>query len=381
VSPLDYPTLRLLWWAFLGLLLIGFAVTDGFDLGAALLQPFVARTDTEKRMLLNALGPFWEGNQVWFILGGGAAFAAWPPLYAVSFSGFYLAMFLVLAALILRPLAFTFRSKRDGARWRQGWDWIFFVAGLVPALVFGVAFGNLFLGVPFRFDETLRVSYEGGLFGLLNPWALLCGLVSVAMLAMHGGTWLALKTEGRLALRANAAARRAAVALIVLFSLAGLWLAYGIRGYAIAGTIDPAGPSNPLNKSVLREAGAWLGNYHLHSWTLIAPALAYLGAAAVVPLMRARRPLAAFLASGLTVAGVVATAGLSLFPFLLPSSLDPRSSLTVWDASSSRTTLFIMLVAAVIFLPVVIAYTGWVFRVMRGPVTAGEIARDSDTLY
>ena len=381
MSLFDYPTLRLLWWAILGLLLIGFAVTDGYDLGAAVLQPFVARTDTEKRMLLNALGPFWEGNQVWFVLAGGAAFAAWPPLYAVSFSGFYLAMFLVLAALILRPVAFTFRSKRDGALWRHGWDWIFFVAGLVPAFVFGVAFGNLFLGVPFRFDETLRVSYEGGLIGLLNPWSLLCGLVSLAMLAMHGGTWLALKTEGRLMQRARAAASWAAVALIVLFSLAGLWLAYGIPGYVIHGTIDPAGPSNPLNKNVLRETGAWLDNYRLHPGIVIAPALAYLGAAAVVPLGRARRALAAFLASGIAVAGIVATAGLSLFPFLLPSSTDPRSSLTVWDASSSRTTLFIMLVATAIFLPVVIAYTGWVFRVMRGPVTAGEIERDSGTLY
>lgn len=381
MPPIDYATLRLLWWAFLGLLLIGFAVTDGFDLGAALLQPFVARTDTEKRMLLNALGPFWEGNQVWFVLGGGAAFAAWPPLYAVSFSGFYLAMFLVLAALILRPVAFTFRSKRDGALWRRGWDWIFFVAGLVPALVFGVAFGNLFLGVPFRFDETLRVSYTGGLFGLLNPWALLCGLVSLAMLAMHGGAWLALKTEGALAQRARAAATVAAIALIALFSLAGLWLAHFIPGYVVHGAIDPAGPSNPLNKSVLRETGAWLDNYHVHPWIVIAPALAYLSAAATALLVRARRSLAAFLASGVAVAGIVATAGLSLFPFLLPSSTDPRSSLTVWDASSSHTTLFLMLVATVIFLPVIIAYTGWVFRVMRGPVTAGEIMRDSDTLY
>ncbi len=379
MPPIDYATLRFLWWAFLGLLLIGFAVTDGFDLGAALLQPFVARNDTEKRLLLNAIGPIWEGNQVWLILGGGAAFAAWPPLYAVSFSGFYLAMFLVLAALILRPVAFTFRSKLEGVLWRRVWDWAFFVSGLVPALVFGVAFGNLFLGVPFRFDDTLRVSYEGGLFGLLNPWALLCGLVSVAMLAMHGGSWLALKTEGALARRARTAASWASLVVILLFTLAGLWLAFGIAGYVIAGTIDPAGPSNPLDKSVLREAGAWLRNYGIHRWIMIAPALAYLGAAATAALRG--RPLLAFLASGVSVAAIVATAGLSLFPFLLPSSLDPRSSLTVWDASSSPTTLFIMLVATLVFLPIVILYTAWIFRVMRGPVTAVALERDSDSLY
>lgn len=381
MPSIDYATLRLIWWVFLGLLLIGFAVTDGFDLGAALLQPFVARTDTEKRLLLNAVGPVWEGNQVWFILGGGAAFAAWPPLYAVSFSGFYLAMFLVLAALILRPVAFTFRSKLDGVGWRRIWDWAFFVSGLVPALVFGVAFGNLFLGVPFRFDDTLRVSYEGGLFGLLNPWALLCGLVSGAMLAMHGGAWLALKTEGALAWRARSASSWAAVALIALLTLAGLWLAYRIPGYAVQGAVDPTAPSNPLDKSVLRAAGAWLSNYGLHPWTMIAPASAYVGAATAWALLRAGRLRFAFVASGISVASVIATAGLSLFPFLLPSSLDPRSSLTVWDASSSRTTLFIMLVATVIFLPIVIAYTGWVFRVMRGPVTADALERDKDNLY
>jgi cytochrome bd ubiquinol oxidase subunit II len=379
--PIDYAILRFVWWAFLGVLLIGFAVMDGFDIGAALLQPFVARTDIEKRMLLNAIGPVWEGNQVWFILGGGAAFAAWPPLYAVSFSGFYLAMFLVLAALILRPVAFTFRSKLEDRNWRKVWDWAFFVSGVVPALVFGVAFGNLFLGVPFRFDETLRVTYQGGLLGLLNPWALLCGIVSAAMLAMHGGAWLAYKTEGALARRAQWAASWAAIAVIALFSLAGVWLAYGINGYVIQGGIDPAAPSNPLNKSVVEIAGAWLANYHAYPATIAAPVLVYLGTSLAWLLMRAERRLAAFVASGCGVAGIVATAGLSLFPFLLPSSLDPRSSLTVWDASSSQTTLFIMLIATLIFLPIVILYTGWIFRVMRGPVTADAIRRDEHALY
>jgi cytochrome d ubiquinol oxidase subunit II len=374
--PLDYATLRLIWWVILGVLLIGFAVTDGFDLGAALLQPFVARTDIEKRVLLNSIGPVWEGNQVWFILAGGASFAAWPPLYAVSFSGFYLAMFLVLAALILRPVSINFRSKRDDSGWRRCWDWAFFVSGIVPALVFGVAFGNLFLGVPFRFDDTLRVTYEGGLIGLLNPWALLCGLVSIAMLALHGGAWLALKTEGALALRARSAASWAAVALIVLFSLAGIWLAVGIDGYMVQGAVDPAGPSNPLAKTVVRSSGAWLSNYAAQPWTAVAPVLGYLGAVSAWLWLRAGKALLAFVSSGFAVAGVVATAGLSLFPFLLPSSLDPRSSLTVWDASSSQTTLFIMMIATLVLLPIVIGYTAWVFHVVRGPVTAAAVGSD-----
>ena len=381
MPPIDYATLRLLWWALVGLLLIGFAVMDGFDLGAAVLQPLVARTDMEKRVLRNTIGPVWEGNQVWLILGGGAAFAAWPPLYAVSFSGFYLAMFLVLAALILRPVSLTFRSKLEGNIWRQTWDWAFFVSGLVPALVFGVAFGNLFLGVPFRFDDTLRVTYEGGLLGLLNPWALLCGAVSLAMLAMHGGAWLAFKSEGAVAHRARSTGAWAAIGLIVLFTVAGLCVAYAIPGYVVQGTIDASGPSNPLNKEIAREAGAWLGNYGSHPGLIVAPALAYAGAISAWALLRAGRHLAAFVASGLGVAGVIATAGISLFPFLLPSSLDPRSSLLVWDASSSPMTLFIMLVATLVLLPVVIAYTGWVFRVMRGPVTQTALEQGSQDLY
>ena len=379
--PLGYGLLRFIWWALLGIVLIGFAVMDGFDLGIAMLQPFVARGDAERRVLLNVIGPVWEGNQVWFVLGGGAAFAAWPPVYAVSFSGFYLAMFLVLAALILRPCAIAFRSKLEGGSWRRGWDWAFFAAGLVPSLVFGVAFGNLFLGVPFHFDDTLRISYEGGLLGLLNPFGLLSGLLSVAMLAMHGGTFLALKSEGEIAARAARAGGLAAVALIVLFTLAGLWISLGIDGYVVISAIHPAAPSNPLAKTVAREAGAWLRNFGIHPWLMLAPVIGYVGAIGAAGALRLGRPLLAFASSSLSVAGVIATAGMSLFPFLLASSSDPKSSLTVWDASSSQTTLFIMLVSVVIFLPIVLAYTAFVFHVLRGKVSVGEVEGDKEGMY
>ena len=191
----DYEILRLIWWALLGVLLIGFALTDGFDLGVAALLPFVARDDAERRMVINAIGPTWEGNQVWFILGGGAIFAAWPFVYAVSFSGFYLAMFLVLAALILRPVGFKYRSKKPSRAWRSRWDWALFVGGFVPALVFGVAVGNVLLGAPFRLDGDLRSFYDGTLLGLFTPFSLLTGLLSVTMLVLHGAAWLAIKVE------------------------------------------------------------------------------------------------------------------------------------------------------------------------------------------
>lgn len=371
--PLDYETLRILWWAVLGVLLIGIAVMDGFDLGAAILLPIVGRTDTERRIVINTVGPVWEGNQVWLILGAGAIFAAWPPLYAVAFSGFYLAMLLLLAALILRPVGFKFRSKLENKTWRAVWDGALFVGGLVPALVFGVAFGNALQGVPFHFDDTLRAFYSGDLWELFNPFALLCGLVSVAMIAMHGAAWLACKTEGAVQSRSRLAGAAAAAALIVLFAIGGV-AASRLSFYAVQPPIDFAGPSNPLLKSVTRGPGLLMANYRLMPWTIAAPALGFIGAAlAGLLAWRGRRAGLAFLASGLSIAGVIATAGLSMFPFLLPSSEDARSSLTVWDASSSPLTLLIMTVATAIFLPIVLCYTAWVYHMLRGPVTAESI--------
>jgi cytochrome d ubiquinol oxidase subunit II len=375
----DYETLRFIWWALLGILLIGFAVTDGYDLGTGMLLRFAARSDGERRQMLESIEPHWEGHQVWLILGGGASFAAWPLLYATAFSGFYLAMFIVLAALILRPVGFAFRNKRPEARWRNAWDWALFVGGLVPALIFGVAFGNLLRGVPFHLTEDLRPVYDGGFFGLLNLFAILCGLVSCAMLVMHGGGWIALKTDGAVAARCRLAAMIAAGALIVLFALSGLWVARFLPGYAIAGDIAHGGPSNPLIKSAAAESGAWLRNYGIHRWLLAAPALGFAGALGALLLHAVRLPRGGFLASAASVAGIVATAGISMFPFLLPSSSDPRSSLTVWDASSSRLTLWIMLIVTVIFLPAILCYTGWAMRVMRGKVTLADVEAGEDS--
>ena len=377
----EYEILRLLWWAVLGVLLIGIAVMDGFDLGSAILLPIVGRTDMERRIVINTVGPVWEGNQVWFILGGGAIFAAWPPLYAVAFSGFYLAMLLLLLSLILRPVGFKYRSKLAGTRWRTTWDTALFLGGLVPALVFGVAFGNVLQGVPVRFDDTLRMTYTGTVFGLFNPFALLCGLVSVTMLTMHGASWLACKTEGIVRLRAQRAGLIAALLLAVLFILGGVWAAR-LDGYALASFAGMDAASNPLNKQVVRQAGALLANYGTMPWTVAAPVLGLVGALLTALLMSLHRFSGlAFVTSALSIAGIIATAGVSLFPFLLPSSIDPVSSLTVWDASSSATTLLVMTVATAIFLPIIIAYTAWVYHVLRGPVTAADIEADPHVSY
>jgi cytochrome d ubiquinol oxidase subunit II len=365
---INYETLRLIWWGLIGVLLVGFAVTDGFDLGTGMLLPFVARTDIERRVVINSVGPVWEGNQVWLIAGGGSIFAAWPQLYAVSFSGFYLAMFVVLTALILRPVAFKFRSKREEPRWRASWDRVLFFSGLVPALIFGVAMGNVLQGVPFRFGPDMHIFYDGSFFGLLNPFALLCGLVSVAMMVMHGSAWLLLKTEGPVAERARRFGMAAAVAAIVLYALAGVWLASAIGGYRITSAIDTGGPSNPLLKTVELHAGAWLANYAAHPWTLAAPAAGFVGALLALLGLALRRPLLALPGAALGIAGIVLSVGASMFPFILPSSIDPHASLTVWDSSSSHLTLFIMLVVTAFFIPLIVAYTSWVYHVLWGKV-------------
>ena len=378
---IDYETLRVIWWLLLGVLLIAFATTGGFDLGVGTLLPFVARTDTERRVAINTIGATWEGNQVWLILGGGAIFAAWPPLYAVSFSGFYLAMFAILFALILRPVGFKYRSKRESANWRNGWDWALFIGGFVPSLIFGVAVGNVLQGVPFRFADDMRIFYEGSFFALLNPYALLCGLLSLAMLTMHGAAWLVLKSSGPVAERARSYGSIAALAVILLFALGGLFLWIGNGGYRITSDISPIGPSNPLLKTVALEKGAWLTNYTAHAWMIIAPVLGFAGAALAFIAMRARREVMTLLFSKVAIFGIISTVGLSMFPFILPSSLDPRSSLTVWDASSSHMTLFIMLVVTVIFLPIILAYTAWVYKVLWGKVDEKSVTDKNSHAY
>lgn len=378
--PLDYETLRVIWWLLLGILIMGFAVMDGFDLGVGVLLPYVSRTNLERRIVLNTVGPVWEGNQIWLILGGGAIFAAWPALYAMAFSGFYFAMLLVLLALILRPVGFKYRSKVENTRWGLVWDIALFVGGFVPSLVFGVAMGNVLQGVPFHFDDDLRGFYTGTFWELLNPFALLCGLLSVSLLSLHGASFLGIKTEGLIQLRASRYLKISAIASIVLFALGGIWLFYAIPGYQVVSHLVHAGPSNPLHKQVAVEMGAWFHNFINFPILLLVPVLGFLGMLGAFFCSLAKSYKLAWVSSAIAITFVIATVGTSMFPFILPSSSHPECSLLVWDASSSHLTLFIMLIAAIIFVPIILAYTSWVYYVLRGKMTE-KIVQANDKSY
>ncbi|MDO9278195.1 MAG: cytochrome d ubiquinol oxidase subunit II [Polaromonas sp.] len=377
---IDYPTLKIIWWLLVGVLLIGFAIMDGHDMGVGTLLPFVGKSDLERRVVINTVGPHWDGNQVWFITGGGAIFAAWPLVYATAFSGFYWAMMAVLWALFFRPVGFDYRSKIQNATWRSTWDWGLFIGGSVPPLIFGVAFGNLLQGVPFQFDNYLVSTYSGTFWQLLNPFALLAGVVSSAMITLHGGTYLAHRTEGVIQARAIKGAIGAALVLVLAFVAAGVWLQW-IPGFRITSLVDPAALPDPMNKTVVREAGAWMSNYARQPLLWLLPALGVGGALLAVGLLLLRRTLTAFVASALAIVGVIGTAGASMFPFIMPSSTLPAASLTVWDSVSTHLTLGIMFWATVILMPLIVVYTSWAYSVMRGKVTAAYIQENDHAAY
>jgi len=377
---IDYATLKIIWWVLVGVLLIGFAVMDGHDMGVGTLLPFIGKTDLERRVVINTVGPHWEGNQVWFITGGGAIFAAWPLVYATAFSGFYWALLAVLWALFLRPVGFDYRSKIHNSTWRSFWDWGLFIGGAVPPLIFGVAFGNLLEGVPFQFDSYMVSTYSGSFWQLLNPFALLAGVVSSAMITMQGGAYLAHRTEGDIQKRAMQGAIGAALVMVVAFIAAGFWLQF-IDGYRITSVVDTGALADPMNKTVVHEAGAWMSNYSKQPLLWILPVAGVAGAILTSLLLLARRTLTAFFTSSLALLGVIGTAGASMFPFLMPSSSMPNASLTVWDSVSSHLTLGIMFWATVIFMPLILFYTSWAYRVMRGKVTVQQIRANQHSAY
>ncbi|MBY8068766.1 cytochrome d ubiquinol oxidase subunit II [Vibrio fluvialis] len=376
----DYEILRLIWWVLIGVLLVGFAITDGFDMGVGALVPVIGKHDTERRVMINSIAPHWDGNQVWLITAGGALFAAWPMVYATSFSGFYLAMIVTLAALWLRPIGLDYRSKIEDPKWRNTWDICISISGFVPPIIFGVAFGNLLQGVPFQLNEFAMPTYHGSFFGLLNPFGLLCGLVSLFMILMQGATWLQMKTTGPVHVRARNIAQLTGLLTVILFVVAGFWV-QNIDGYVITSAIDTMGPSNPLNKEVAREAGAWMHNFEQYPLLWAAPALGVVMPLLAVLASRIEKGGIAFLASSLGNAGVIFTAGFAMFPFVMPSSLMPDHSLTMWDATSSELTLNLMTGVAFVMVPIILGYTTWCYYKMFGRLDDKFIEDNKNSLY
>jgi cytochrome bd ubiquinol oxidase subunit II len=377
----DYETLRIIWWAILIFLVCGFAVMDGFDLGIGMLLPFLGKTDDERRVMLNTIGPTWEGNQTWLVTLGGISFGAWSLVYATLFSGLYTGMLVLLFGLFLRPVGFDYRSKLPSPRWRSTWDWALFIGGAVPTVVLSLAGGNLIIGMPFQLDMDLRSSYTGSFWDLFQPFALLCVLVGVSLMCLHGAAFLHLRTEEALAERARHAICWSAVVFVVGFIVAGIWVAIGLDGYRITSVIDTTTITNLLSKTVSKENGLWLANYSTYPGLLFAPVLAITGTGLVVFLSVKRYTGLAFLVSSVVVICAIVTAAGSMFPFIMPSSTSPSSSLTVWDASASRYTLQLLFFATVLMMPIVMAYTSWVYRVLRGKVTVEDIQKNQNVLY
>lgn len=366
---IDYATLKLIWWGFIFALFTLFFIFGGRDFGACILLPWIGKNDAERRLVINSIGTTWDGNQVWFITGAGATFAAWPMVYATGFSGLYVALIIVLFSLILRPPGFDFRSKLPYPKWRQGWDWALFLSGFIPAVIFGVALGNLFHGLPYHFDRNMQSFFEGGFFSLINPLGLIFGAASLFILTLQGGLFLQHKLPDKIADRARRFNQISGILYIVLFAVLGWFLAERVAGFSITSMPDKGTAFLPLAKTVAIMPKAWLVNYQTMPmlWGFPITALFMITGAFLCACVRLAG--VGLILNSIAIFCSLATAAIALFPFILPSSTHPGHSLTVWDATSSRLTLNYMFYAAVFFLPIIWCYTFWAFHVFRGKVT------------
>lgn len=370
-----YLLLKVIWWILLGVLLMGLGVMVGMDMGVGTILRYVGRNDIERRVVINGIGPHWDGNQVWFILGGGAIFAAFPLIYGTAFSGFYVVMLLLLWSMIVRPLAFEYRSKKESLAWRSGWDWMLFVSGFLPMLVFGAAIGNVLQGVPFHFSWNLTSYYTGSFLALFNPFAILCGLMSVALACFMGAATVANGADGVIAERARKVSTVSGLVSIVLFVIGGIWMrsiSFFVLDAAPSGNL----PQIPLQQTVSTQVGALYNNYAAHPVLWLLPVVAILALAYGIVAARGGKSHLSWWCGALAWIGVIGSVGAAMFPFMMPSSSDPSHSLTLWNSSSSQLTLTWMTGFALVFVPLILWYTGWCYYVMRGKVKAEDIERD-----
>jgi cytochrome d ubiquinol oxidase subunit II len=362
---IDYAVLKVVWWMLIGLVLMLYGTTAGYDLGITVILPFLKK-ESHKRLALNISGPTWDGNQTWLVFAGGGLFVVWPVAYALSFSGFYAAILMILWPFFLRPLGYDYRGKIDNPKWRRFWDWGLFVSSFLPVVVFGVAFGNLLQGVPFYFDpKTMQSFYTGNFAGLMNPFGILCGLVSASMIIMHGASWLARRSRGDFQVKARGIQYVLTWITLVLFLVAGWWLMTRVAGYTLVS--QPAVPTqDPLHNVVTSALGAWTANYVMAPWKYYPIVIAFLGLVLTLIFNRARQFHYAFWSSVFSVSGIIGTAGATLFPFLMPSSTHAEQSLTVWNAVSSQYALNTMLYVGGALLVIILIYKLFAFKAAWG---------------
>ena len=376
----DYITLKLIWWGLICVLYIGFALLDGFDMGAATLIPFLGKTDTEKRVIINTVGPVWEGNQTWLVTAIGATFAAWPLVYSAAFTVMYVPLILVLFTLFLRPVGFDYRSKLSNPNWRKFWDLGLSVSGIIPPFLLGVMVGSLFTGLPFELDKSMRVVFTGNPLSCFNAFSLLTGVISVLMTTVHGASYIQLKTEGVLRERARLISLRLIPLVALLFIVAG-WVVFHKMGAHIYSLPNLQGSFTPQAKSVTWLIGGWQDNFKEHPLVYIVPVIGLLGLLLAFVFSFKGKTRLSILGSGIAVIGIIGTAAAALFPFIITSSTNPACSLTLWDAVSSQKTLNLLLLVSIVFVPIILVYTSWVYRVLRGPVTEAHIESNQHTVY
>lgn len=375
-----YIVLKLIWTGLLGLLLTGLGLMVGMDMGVGTLLRFVGRNDDERRTMLNIIGPHWDGNQVWFVLGGGAIFAAFPTLYGTSFSIFYVVMIVLLFSMILRPVAFEYRSKVANTTWRASWDVAFLISGFVPMFLFGTTIGNVLQGVGYHFIWTGQYIQDESFWSyILNPFAILCGLMSVSLSVQQGGAMLMLRAEDTLYDRSKAYASLGGLVAAILFVIGGIWVHF-LKGFMLTAPVDPNMPANPLHgQSAIMKEGAWLHNFQDHPLLWLIPALGVVCMVGSSFLLRRNHVgLAWWLGAGSWL-GTIGTVGTAMFPFLMPSSTNPSQSLSAWNATGSEYGLTAILVVSCIFMPIIIGYTSWCYHVMRGRVSVHDVISNHDS--
>ncbi len=380
---LDYVFLKVVWWAIIGAILIIYACTAGFDAGVTMYMPFL-KNEKDRRVVLNTSAPTWDGNLTWIVFAGGGLFVVWPVIYSTAFSGMYAAMLLILFSLFLRPPGYEYRNKIDSHTWRRVWDWALFISAVVPVFVFGVAFGNCFMGFPFHFEaHTFRSFYTGSFWDLLNPYAFLSGIISVLMVLMHGSVYLQRRTEGSLRKLALKVHVITAILLLIGFTTSGLLLMYKIVGYKLISS--PADPTvNPLSNVVSKGVGYWIQTYDRYPWKYLAPIVAYGGILESLWAAAYGWRATAFWASCFAIGGIIGTAGATLFPFLMPSSTNLSQSLTVWDATSTQYALNTMLYVGVFLLIIILGYKIFAYNTIwskKETLTTEDIEKDENHAF